>query len=159
MNTPPTLYEWLGGMPALSKLTQVFYARVPADPLLGPVFARMSPDHPAHVAAFLAEVFGGPAEYSAEHGGHANMIRHHLGRSLTQPQRRRWVDLLLTCGDEVGLPDDPEFRSAFVAYLEWGTRLAVINSQPGADVTEKQPMPRWGWGEVGGPYTPPGKTD
>lgn len=154
MKTPPTLYEWLGGMPALEKLTTLFYSRVPNDPLLGPVFARMSPEHPHHVAVFLAEVFGGPAKYSAEHGGHPNMIRHHLARSLTQEQRRRWVELLLTCADEIGLPDDPEFRSAFVAYLEWGTRLAVINSQPGADVTEEQPMPRWGWGEVKGPYNP-----
>ncbi len=31
-----------------------------------------------------------------------------------------------------GLPDDPEFRSAFAAYIEWGTRIAVTNSQPGA---------------------------
>jgi hemoglobin len=82
------------------------------------------------------------------------MIRHHLSRSLTQPQRRRWIELLLTCGDEIGLPDDPEFRSAFVAYLEWGTRLAVLNSQPGASVTEDAPMPLWGWGEVKGPYLP-----
>jgi hemoglobin len=52
------------------------------------------------------------------------------------------------------LPDDPEFRSAFVAYLEWGTRLAVINSQPGATVTEDAPMPHWGWGEAKGPYLP-----
>ena len=26
------------------------------------------------------------------------------------------------------MPDDPEFRSAIVGYLEWGSRLAVINS-------------------------------
>jgi hemoglobin len=154
MNSPPSLYEWLGGMPVLEKLTAVFYARVPSDPLLGPVFARMSAEHPKHVAEFLAEVFGGPPAYSAERGGHPNMIRHHLSRSLTQEQRRRWLELLLSCGDEIGLPDDPEFRSAFVAYLEWGTRLAVINSQPGASVTEDAPMPRWGWGEVGGPYVP-----
>jgi hemoglobin len=150
----PTLYEWLGGLPVLEKLTAHFYSRVPSDAVLASVFARMPPDHPHHVALFLAEVFGGPSTYSAEHGGHANMIRHHLGRHLTQEQRRRWIELLLACGDEIGLPDDPEFRSAFVAYLEWGTRLAVINSQPGANVTEDQPMPRWGWGEVGGPYQP-----
>lgn len=150
----PTLYEWLGGLPVLERLTATFYARVPADPLLGPVFAHMSPEHPRHVAAFLAEVFGGPATYSSEHGGHPNMIRHHLGRSLTQEQRRGWIALLLTCADEIGLPDDPEFRSAFVAYLEWGTRLAVLNSQPGAAVVEDAPMPRWGWGETGGPYVP-----
>jgi len=69
-------------------------------------------------------------------------------------QRARWIQLLLRCADEVGIPSDPEFRSAMVAYLEWGTRLAVINSQPGADVSGEAPMPRWGWGEVKGPYTP-----
>lgn len=50
------------------------------------------------------------------------------------------------------LPDDPEFRSAFVSCTEWGSRLAVMNSQAGAEVVEELPMPRWGWGEVGGPY-------
>jgi hemoglobin len=153
MSDTPTLYDWLGGMPVLEKLTATFYSRVPADRILGPIFARMSPDHPKHVAEFLGEVFGGPATYSGERGGHANMIRHHLSRSLTHEQRRRWIELLLICGDEIGLPDDPEFRSALVAYLEWGTRLAVLNSQPGANVTEDAPMPRWGWGEVKGPYT------
>jgi hemoglobin len=51
-------------------------------------------------------------------------------------------------GDEAGLPTDPEFRSAFVAYLESGTRIAMMMSQPGMDVPEDSPMPKWGWGEV-----------
>lgn len=150
----PSLFAWMGGMPALEKLTQTFYARVPDDAILAPVFARMSPEHPKHVAEFLAEVFGGPSIYSELRGGHAGMVRHHLSRSLSQLQRRRWVEVLLACCDELGLPDDPEFRSAFVAYLEWGTRLAVINSQPGATAVEGVPMPKWGWGETGGPYLP-----
>ena len=57
------------------------------------------------------------------------------------------------CADEAGSPDDPEFRSAFMAYLECGTRIAVINSQPGAAVDQDAPMPRWGWGEVGRPVS------
>ena len=154
MTTIPSLYEWMGGMPALDRLTKTFYERVRDDEVLAPVFSRMSPDHPQHVAEFLAEVFGGPKTYSNEHGGHAGMIRHHLGRSLSHEQRRRWVDLLLTSADDIGVPDDPEFRSAFVGYLEWGTRLAVINSQAGAEVVEEAPMPKWGWGEVGGPWQP-----
>lgn len=80
------------------------------------------------------------------------MIARHLNRHLSDPLRQRWVALLLETADDVGLPDDPEFRSAFVAYLEWGSRLAVINSQAGAEVVPDAPMPRWGWGEVGGPY-------
>lgn len=154
MTQVPTLFEWLGGMPALERLTTTFYERVPQDPLLAPIFARMSPDHPRHVAMFLAEVFGGPHAYSEQHGGHPAMVRHHLSRSLTHEQRRRWIELLLSCADELGLPDDPEFRSAFVGYLEWGTRLAVINSQPGVVPDEGAAMPKWGWGEVGGPYVP-----
>ena len=149
----PTLYDWLGGLPALQRLTERFYERVKDDALLGPVFEHMSGEHPAHVATFLAEVLGGPAAYSAAPGGHAHMIRQHLNRHLVQEQRRRWVALLLDTADELGMPDDPEFRSALVGYLEWGSRLAVINSQPGAVVDADAPMPKWGWGEVKGPYT------
>jgi hemoglobin len=149
----PTLYEWLGGSEALNRLTSRFYEHVAQDALLAPVFAHMGADHPAHVAAFLGEVLGGPAAYAAEHGGHPHMIRQHLERHLTQAMRRQWVQLLLATADELQLPDDPEFRSALVGYLEWGSRLAVINSQPGAAVTEDAPMPKWGWGEVKGPYT------
>ncbi|WP_342117924.1 group II truncated hemoglobin [Pseudoduganella sp. OTU4001] len=149
----PTLYEWLGGSDALNKLTTRFYQHVKADALLGEVFAHMNEEHPAHVAAFLGEVLGGPPAYSEAHGGHAHMVQQHLGRHLTQEKRRRWVALLLETADELGMPDDPEFRSALVGYLEWGSRLAVINSQPGASVDPAQPMPKWGWGEVKGPYT------
>ena len=153
-NAVPTLYEWIGGIQAIRRLTATFYERVPKDPLLAPVFAKMSPEHPEHVAAFIAEVFGGPNTYSEQHGGHPNMISHHVKRALTEAQRKRWLELLLECADEIGVPSDPEFRSALVSYLEWGTRLAVINSQPGADVSGEAPMPRWGWGEAKGPYRP-----
>ncbi len=150
----PSLYAWAGGAEALARLTERFYERVRADALLGPVFARMSAAHPAHVALFLGEVLGGPAHYSAEKGGHPEMIRHHLDRHLTEEQRRRWSQLLLDTADETELPADPEFRSAFVAYIEWGSRLAVINSQGGATVDSHAPMPVWGWGVPGGPYRP-----
>ena len=154
MNNVPTLYDWLGGLPALSRLTERFYQRVRDDAALAPVFAHMGGDHPQHVAAFLAEVLGGPANYSAAHGGHPHMIRQHLNRHLTQAQRRAWVALLLDTADELQMPDDPEFRSALVGYLEWGSRLAVINSQPGTTVDPDAPMPKWGWGEVKGLYRP-----
>ena len=56
MSNIPSLYEWMGGMPALERLTKVFYERVPADEVLAPVFSRMSPEHPKHVAEFLGEL-------------------------------------------------------------------------------------------------------
>jgi len=62
-------------------------------------------------------------------------------------------DELLTGFFPGGVHDDPELRSALVAYLEWGKRLAVHNSQPGAAVAPHAPVPRWGWGEAP-PYVP-----
>ncbi len=55
--------------------------------------------------------------------------------------------------DDADLPSDPEFRAALVGYLEWGTRLAMHNSRPGADVVKQALVPRWGWG-VAPPYQP-----
>jgi hemoglobin len=142
----PTLYEWSGGAPALEKLFTRFYEKVPDDPLLAPLFAHMDPGHAQHVAAWVGEVFGGPKAYSSTRGGHMGMIRRHLGRGITEEQRRRWVNLLQDTADEVGLPSDPEFRASFVGYLEWGSRLAVMFSAPGADAPEvPEDMPTWDW--------------
>jgi hemoglobin len=148
----PTLYDWAGGTDAFVRLCDDFYARVRADDLLAPVFAGMDAQHARYVARWLAEVFGGPAVYTSDHGGYPHMVGKHLGMAITEPQRRRWLNLMMDAADEVGLPDDPEFRAAFVGYLEWGTRLARSNSQPGADVVRQAPVPRWGWG-VAPPWT------
>lgn len=154
MTDTPSLYEWAGGREALLGLTTAFYARVGEDAVLARVFAHMDADHPAHVADFIGEVLGGPELYDRSGDGHARMIGHHLNRHLTETQRRRWFDLLLDTANAVGLADDPEFRSAFVGYLEWGSRLAVINSQAGVAPPGSSPMPKWTWGAPGGPYIP-----
>lgn len=81
------------------------------------------------------------------------MIGKHVGKRISEEQRKRWVTLLLETADEIGLKDDPEFRSAFVGYIEWGSRLAVINSNANENpIDHTAPMPRWGWGESKGPY-------
>lgn len=154
MQSIPTLYEWAGGVESLEKLMKVFYEKVLKDELLFPVFKNMSGDHSKHVAHFIAEVFGGPPLYtSGDKGSHATMVAHHLGKMLDEPKRKRWMQLLLETADETGLANDPEFRSALVAYLEWGSRIAVINSNTNENpINEKEPMPGWGWGETGGPY-------
>ena len=153
--TIPTLYEWAGGMPVFEKLMSSFYKKVLLDETLEPIFKHMSADHQLHVAHFIAEVFGGPKMYSSEEGSHFKMIQKHLGKHLTENHRKRWVQLLIETADELTLPDDPEFRSAFVAYIQWGTRIAVLNSsEMEVALNPDEPMPKWGWGEPGGPFIP-----
>lgn len=83
---------------------------------------EVSMDHPERVASWLGQVFGGPPAYSERYGEYDRMISQHLDKALTPEQRARWVLLLARSADEVGLPADAEFRAAFTAYLEWGSR-------------------------------------
>jgi CDGSH-type Zn-finger protein/truncated hemoglobin YjbI len=142
----PTLFEWAGGFPALLRMTRIFYSKyVPQDGLVGPLFATMSPDHPERVAAWLSEVFGGPKFYSERYGGYSRMISQHVGKCITEEQRARWVKMLCQSADDAMLPSDPEFRAAFVAYLEWGSRIGKENSQQNAMPPPNMPVPRWWW--------------
>ncbi|MGK4584032.1 group II truncated hemoglobin [Kitasatospora sp. HPMI-4] len=147
-NRVPTLYEWAGGAEALERLTEEFYARVRKDELLAPLFAHMDDDHPKHVATFLGEVLGGPEHYTEQHGGYHHMVSRHRGRAIKPEQRARWVELMREAMDVVGLPDDAEFRSAFIGYIEFGSRRAMANSQPGVGSTGRTTIKKWGWGEA-----------
>ncbi|MEV0848011.1 group II truncated hemoglobin [Streptomyces sp. NPDC049954] len=144
----PSIYEWAGGADALNRLTEVFYGHVLKDPVLAPVFAHMDARHSQHVALWLSEVFGGPSHYTEGRGGHPHMARQHLGRGITEQQRRRWIDLLVDSADEAGLPTDPEFRAVFLYYVEWGTRMALIYSGEDPPPVDAADVPVWQWGQT-----------
>ena len=148
----PTVFDWAGGLPALTRMTRIFYEKyVPNDDLLAPLFANMAPDHPERVAKWLAEVFCGPNYYSEEYGGYSRMLSQHVGKALTEEMRQRWVSLLQSSAHDAGLPNDPEFASVFEAYIQWGSRLAVENSQTQSHPPQHMPMPHWGWETSAGP--------
>src|ERR1700754_1831087 len=121
-NSVPTLYEWCGGSPALHRLTDVFYDRVLADPVLEPVFRHMGPDHRDHVARWLGEVFGGPTDYTDELGGYPAMLRHHIGLGITEEQRVRWATLIASSADEAGGPAAPPCLPALLPLAGGGGR-------------------------------------
>ena len=154
MGDIPTLYEWAGGRAAIERMIGCFYDRVERDELLSPFFpGGVSAEHRDHVTTWWCEVFGGPAAYTEQLGGYPSMLAHHRNLGITAEQRFRFAALMSRAADDAELPADPEFRAALVGYLEWGTRLAVSNSQPGADVVLEAPVPHWGWG-VAPPYRP-----
>ena len=154
MSETPTIYEWGGGRAAFERWLNVFYDLVEAEPGLARLFGgTVSAEHRDHVTTWWCEVMGGPAAYTSGHGGYEHMLAKHRGLAITPELRLRFVTLLSQAADDAGLPDDPEFRAALMGYAEWGTRLAVHNSQLDADVAAHAPVPRWGWG-VAPPYIP-----
>ena len=96
------------------------------DDLLSPMFpGGVSEDHRTHVVSWWSEVLGGPADYTERLGGYSRMLSHHRNLRITAEQRFRFASTMTRAADDAQLPDDPEFRAAFVGYVEWGTRLAL----------------------------------
>jgi len=133
----PTLFEWAGGLPALTRMTRMLYeSLLPGDDLLAAAFADLPPGAPQREAAWLAEAFGGPQRQGATALA---------DRDLSPAQRARWAALAVRAADEAGLPDDPAFRAALTGFLDFASRAPV---SPAGDV------PRWDWGPGGRPDTP-----
>jgi hemoglobin len=155
-----TIYDWGGGREALARWLNRFYDLVELEaPDIAAMFGgHVSEEHRTHVTDWWAEVMGGPAAYTERRGGYEHMLARHHDLAITAEQRLLFVTLLSRAADDAGLPGDPEFRAAIMGYAEWGTRLAVYNSQPGAQTVAHAPVPRWGWG-VAPPYKPPDSTE
>ena len=153
-----TIYEWGGGRDAFARWLNRFYDLVELEaPEIAAMFGgRVSEKHRAHVTDWWVEVMGGPAVYTERRGGYEHMLARHHDLAITTQQRLMFVTLLSRAADDSGLPADPEFRAAIMGYAEWGTRLAMHNSQPWAQTAAHAPVPRWGWG-VAPPYVPAGR--
>lgn len=152
--TAPTIFDWAGGEDAFARWLDAFYDLVEQDDLLSPLFGgRVTTAHREAVTAWWSEVMGGPPAYTDDHGGYEHMVAKHRGLAISAEQRLRFVTLLSRAADVAELPADPEFRAALMGYAEWGTRLAMANSDPDADVAPHAPVPRWGWG-IAPPYVP-----
>ena len=124
MDDPPTLHEWAGGDAASRRLIDAFYDRVEQDELLSQFFpGGVGEPHRAHVTHWWIEVFGGLPTYTETLGGYEAALAHHRDLAITPEQRLRFTMLMSLAADDASLPDDPEFRAAFMGYVEWGTRL------------------------------------
>jgi hemoglobin len=142
----PSLYEHAGGEEALHHLEDTFYSSVLADPLLQSLFGAGQPQHVDHLTAFTAESFGGPDRFTRELG-FDHLIRVHRGLHITEEQRQRFVELYLAALDRSGLPGDEPFREAVRSHLEFGSMVALQNSNADSD-DELHPLrevPRWTW--------------
>jgi hemoglobin len=144
----PTLYEAAGGALAMRRLAEAHYARCLTDPVLQQVFGTTGkPDHAAHLAAWLGEVFGGPPAYTDRLGGFPEMLRHHVGLAITEEQRAAFVAAFAAALDAAGIPTDAVLRERLLGYVDWGSHVALRNSQPGYEADVTATVPSWDWGD------------
>ena len=142
----PSLYEHAGGEAGLHRLEQAFYDSVLRDPLLQPLFGAGQPQHVDHLTMFTAESFGGPDRFSRELG-FAHLIAVHRGLHITEQQRERFVELYMAALDTAGMPGDEPFRRAVREHVEFGTHVAMQNSNAETDeqLHPLREVPHWTW--------------
>ncbi len=134
------MHEIVGGDAFFVRLVDEFYDRVAQDPVLVAVYPEDLTEPRRTTAAFLAQFWGGPPDYSAERGHPRLRMRHHPFRIRTL-ERDRWflhmsaaVDVLLPADDPAAQPPlvaesglVAEVRTAMLDYFDRGA-TAMINS-------------------------------
>ena len=143
----PTLYDHAGGEPAMLALATAHHARCLADPELNHPFSHTG-QHPQHIerlAAYWAEVLGGPPRYSTASGDHSGVLLMHARNGDMHDLGRRFVACFVAAADDAGLPTDPEFRDALRAYMEWAVADVLEWPDEGTQVPPGRAVPHWTW--------------
>ena len=144
--TRPSIFEFAGGEAAFLRLAAAHHERCLQDPELSHAFSHgVNPEHVERLAAYWAEVFGGPTRYSEAHGGHSAMLGVHAGEGTGEGWDDRFVACFVQAADDAGLPDEPEFRAVLRAYMEWAAREVMSYAPADAQVPAELPVPRWSW--------------
>jgi hemoglobin len=152
-----SVFEFAGGEPAFLALAAAHHARCLQDPELNHPFSHtdQNPQHVERLAAYWAEVFGGPPRFSQSCGDQSGVLRMHSGMGDMTDLGRRFVDCFVQAAEDAGLPEDAEFRGVLRAYMQWAVDDVLVYSPVGAIVPRAVAMPSWSWdGLVSGPDIP-----
>jgi hemoglobin len=92
------------GEEGFARLVRAFYAQVPGDDLLGPMYpADDLAGAEERLRDFLIGRFGGPARY-VEQRGHPRLRMRHMPFTIDEPARNRWVANMDRAFDAAQLP-------------------------------------------------------
>jgi hemoglobin len=144
--TRPSIYDAVGGGPALRALAADFHARCLVDPVLEHPFSHTSnPEHVQRLADYWGEVFGGPPVFSQSYGGHSAMLGLHANQGAESDLGDRFVEVFDAAVTSSAVPDDPELRAVLHDYMQWATDEVMAYSPAGARVPPDLAVPRWTW--------------
>lgn len=147
-----TLCDALGGPAAIFSMAHAIHEAMAADDLLGPRFSRAAATHVPHLGMWLCEVFGGPALYTATLGDIGPMLARHANLNITEAERERFVSVAVATIGRLA-PSLPESATAAItSYFEWGSGIAVVNSEAGHVPDPSAGVPVWEW--AGDGFTP-----
>lgn len=93
------------GEDGFRRLVRGFYSRIPADPVIGPMYPINDLEGAEkRLRDFLIFRFGGPQTYIAERG-HPRLRMRHAPFPITFAARNAWVKLMDAAFEEAQLPE------------------------------------------------------
>lgn len=111
MSTETSLYEKIGGEPAVDAAVDLFYRKVLADERINQFFDTVDMDaQRAKQKAFLTVAFGGPNKYSGK-----DMRAAHAHMKLTEEHFNAVMEALGGTLKELNVPDDLIGEAAAIA--------------------------------------------
>jgi hemoglobin len=94
------------GDDGFTRLIRAFYAQVPTDPILGPMYPKGDlGGAEQRLRDFLIGRFGGPPRY-VEQRGHPRLRMRHMPFAINEAARNRWVMLMDRALAAAQLPED-----------------------------------------------------
>jgi len=94
------------GEEGFERLIRAFYAQVPGDPILGPMYPKDDlAGAEERLRDFLIGRFGGPQRY-VEQRGHPRLRMRHMPFAIDPAARNQWVTLMDRALDEAKLPEE-----------------------------------------------------
>jgi hemoglobin len=94
------------GEEGFTRLIHAFYAQVPGDPILGPMYPQDDlAGAEERLRDFLIGRFGGPQRY-IERRGHPRLRMRHMPFAIDEAARNRWVRLMDRALEEARFPDE-----------------------------------------------------
>jgi hemoglobin len=141
-----SVYEAAGGDEGLLRLAEAWHRRVVADEVVGHAFRHgVHQHHTTRLAAYWAEVLGGPPAYSQHYGDETSVVRLHSGNGQHDEMDRRAVACFDDALEEVGSSSQP-LRRVLHDYFAWATTSAMSRYQRSPDdVPAGLVTPRWSW--------------
>ena len=113
------------GEAGFERLIAAFYAQIPNDPILGPIYPKEDlAGAEDRLRKFLIFRFGGPQTYIDERG-HPRLRMRHAPFRVNQAARDRWMELMTNALDEAQITG--EVRQILLAYFD-STASAMMNS-------------------------------
>jgi hemoglobin len=135
-----TLYEEMGGAAAIRSVAGHWHERVLADPVVRHAFEHgYRADHTERLAAYWAEVLGGPADYSAGMGDESTVVRIHTGNGPHDEMDRRAVDCFAAALADAGVPE--RLHPRLVDWFRAANQVVNHRWDRPEDVPDGLPMP------------------